>query len=104
MVFLARTGVLICLLKEIYIERSVFLLDGFVTICFSAVCDAFFLFFQHISLLLLCLFRRFAVAIELYGAETSVHQKLSIVHAELKVNMVPILNEMSAEILHGAAH
>lgn len=104
MIFLAGTRVLICLLQEIYIERCVFLFDGFMTICSSAVCDALFLFFQHISLLLLCLFRRFAVAVELYGAETSVHEKLSIVHAELKVDVVPVLDEMSAEILNGASH
>lgn len=42
--------------------------------------------------------------IELNGAETSVHEKLSIVHAELKVNMIPVLDEVPAEILHGASH
>lgn len=42
--------------------------------------------------------------IELYGAEPSVHEKLSIVHAELEVDVVPILNEMPAKILHRAAH
>lgn len=103
-IFFAGTRVLICLLQEIYVKRCVFLFNGFMTICSSAVCDAIFLFFQHISLLLLCLFRRFAVPIELNSAETSVHEKLSIVHAELKVDMVPVLDEMSAEILNRTTH
>lgn len=59
---------------------------------------------MHVFFLFLCLFWRFAVPIELNGAETSVHEKLSIVHAELKVNMIPVLDEVPAEILHGASH
>lgn len=103
-VFLARTCVLICFFKEIKIQGSVFFLNWLMTVRSPTAYNTLFPSLQHIPLLFLSLLRRFTMSFDFYGTQSSVHKQLSIVHAELKVNMIPILYEMPAKILNRATH
>jgi len=50
---------------------------------------------QFYTLFTPLLFRHIPVCLDIDAAQTDIHQQLAVAHAQLEIDVVPILNEMS---------